>query len=125
LLDDLILQYRDARRRCRPSAFDMYTLREARARYAPRCTRLCRSINRPSSPASYSFHVTPSTPGAAFQMSSKEAIRLCLAPILGRRRKRERQDGDKNFRDPCQYEHSRRGSSPLSEHIILVDNSRP
>src|SRR6516164_92645 len=48
--------------RCRPSSFCMYTLLEGNARYAPRWTRPCRSINRSSSPASYSCQVTPSTP---------------------------------------------------------------
>src|SRR5215471_21306652 len=52
--------------RCRPSSFCMYTLLEGNARYAPRWTRPCRSINRSSTPVSYSCQVTPSTPGAAF-----------------------------------------------------------
>src|SRR6201981_3278079 len=55
--------------RCRPSAFSMYTLREGCARYAPRWTRPWRSISRSSTPSSYSCHVTPSTPGAAFLLS--------------------------------------------------------
>ena len=48
---------------CRPSAFGMYTLREACARYAPRCTRPWSSASRASRPCSYCCQLTPSTPG--------------------------------------------------------------
>ena len=37
--------------------------------------RLCRSTSRSSSPDSYSCHVTPSTPGAAFRFNAKKLSR--------------------------------------------------
>src|SRR6266849_4606978 len=58
--------------RCRPSAFGIKTRLEGSARYAPRCTRLCRSTSRSSNPASYSCHVTPSTPGEACRFKAKK-----------------------------------------------------
>src|ERR1035437_9265389 len=50
----------------------MYTLLDGLARYVPRCTRLCRSIRCSCKSGSYSCHVTPSTPGAAFRLRSDE-----------------------------------------------------
>ena len=57
------------------SGFGMFTRRDGVARYAPECTRLCRSANRPSSPSSYIRHVMPSAPAAASLFNSKNAQR--------------------------------------------------
>src|SRR5262249_23838115 len=43
---------------------------DGNARYAPRRTRECRSVRFRSRSASYSFHVSPSTPGAASRLSA-------------------------------------------------------
>src|SRR5215468_2628682 len=61
--------------RCRPSSLCMYTLLEGCARYAPRWTRPWSSTSRFSRPDSYSCHVTPSTPGAAFLFNEKKLSR--------------------------------------------------
>ena len=53
----------------------MFTRRDGIARYAPECTRSCRSANRPSSPFPYIRHVMPSAPGAASFFNSKYAQR--------------------------------------------------
>ena len=58
-----------------PSGFGMFTRRDGVARYAPECTRSCRSASRPSSPSSYIRHVMPSAPAAASLFSSKNAQR--------------------------------------------------
>src|SRR5216117_2414165 len=66
LLNNFVLQSRDAQRTLPPVSFrnkDSPRRFCPNARYAPRCTRLCRSTSRSSSPVSYSCHVTPSTPG--------------------------------------------------------------
>src|SRR5882757_5348141 len=59
--------------RCRPSGLGMYTRRDGSARYAPLCTRACRSSILRSKSASYASHVSPSTPAAAFILSSRNA----------------------------------------------------
>src|ERR1700730_14769877 len=51
----------------------MYTRRDGSARYAPLCTRACRSSILRSKSASYASHVSPSTPAAAFILSSRNA----------------------------------------------------
>src|SRR5262247_3678809 len=61
--------------RCFPSAFGIYVRRDGSARYAPRWTREARSVSFRSRSASYSFHVSPSTPGAASRLSAKNASR--------------------------------------------------
>ena len=53
----------------------MFTRRDGVARYAPECTRSCRSASRPSSPSSYIRHVMPSAPAAASLFSAKNAQR--------------------------------------------------
>ena len=53
----------------------MYALRDGFARYAPRCSRECRSRRFSSSLASYCSHVTPSTPGLAPFLVWKKAAR--------------------------------------------------
>src|SRR5215813_2302275 len=53
----------------------MYVRRDGSARYAPRWTRECRSVRFRSRSASYSFHVSPSTPGAASRLSAKNDSR--------------------------------------------------
>ena len=58
-----------------PSGFGMFTRRDGLARYAPECTRSCRSASRPSSPSSYIRHVVPSTPAAAPFFNAKNAQR--------------------------------------------------
>ena len=62
LLNNLVLQCRDAQRRCFPSAFGISTLLEGCARYAPRWIRRMELDNPILQPVSYSCHVTPSTP---------------------------------------------------------------
>src|SRR6516165_3794588 len=61
--------------RSRPSDLGMYPRRPGSARYAPRWSRACRSSSLCSRSASYSPHLSPSTPGAAFSLSSKNAFR--------------------------------------------------
>ena len=58
-----------------PSGLGMFTRRDGVARYAPDCTRSCRSASRPSSPSAYIRHVTPSAPAATFLFNSKNAQR--------------------------------------------------
>ena len=58
-----------------PSGFGMFTRRDGVVRYAPECTRSCRSTSRPSSPSSYIRQVMPSAPAAASFFSSKNAWR--------------------------------------------------
>ena len=58
-----------------PSGFGMFTRRDGFARYAPECTRSCKSASRPSSPSSYIRRVMPSVPAAASLFSSKNARR--------------------------------------------------
>ena len=53
----------------------MYPRRPGSARYAPRWSRACRSSSLCSRSASYSVHLSSSTPGAAFSLSSKNASR--------------------------------------------------
>src|SRR5581483_10111521 len=61
--------------RCLPLPFGIHRLFEGCARYAPRCTRLCRSFSLSSSPMAYSCHVIPSTPGAAFRFNALKLSR--------------------------------------------------
>src|ERR1700724_107143 len=51
----------------------MYTRRDGSARYAPLCTRACRSSILRSKSALYASHVSPSTSAAAFILSSRNA----------------------------------------------------
>ena len=67
-----------------PSGFGMFTRRDGVARYAPVCTRSCRSARRPSSPSSYIRHVIPSAPAAASLFNSKNAQRSASTVIWWR-----------------------------------------
>ncbi len=58
-----------------PSGFGIFTRRDGVARYAPECTRSCRSANRPSNLPSYIPHVMPSAPAAASFFNAKNAQR--------------------------------------------------
>ena len=58
-----------------PSGLGISTRRDGSARYAPECTRSCRSSKRSSIPASYWLHTMPSTPAAAVFFSLKKAQR--------------------------------------------------
>ena len=53
----------------------MYTLRDGLARYAPRCSRACRSRRFVLQVLPVRSHVTPSTPGAAFGLQRPNAAR--------------------------------------------------
>ncbi len=54
LMDNLVFQRGHPQRSCAPSGLSMSTRRTGVARYAPVCTRRCRSCSRPSNPVSYS-----------------------------------------------------------------------
>src|SRR6185295_9428661 len=69
-LDDFVLQSGDREGALPPVRLGMYTRRDGSARYAPRWSRACRSSRLRSRYVSYSCHVSPSAPGAAFFLSS-------------------------------------------------------
>src|SRR4029077_15711414 len=68
-LDNLVLQGCDREWAPPTIRFGNIHGRDGSARYAPRCTRSCRSSMLRSSSAPYCFHVSRSTPGAAFRAS--------------------------------------------------------
>src|SRR5271165_880453 len=98
--------------RFRPYTFSMYTHREGSARYAPRLTRLCRSVIRPSSPVSYSSHVMPSTPGAAFRFKERK---LSLSRIDGHVMEQRSELQLLTF--PCCFPHTRQ---PLGHACLAL-----
>lgn len=58
-----------------PSGLGISTRRDGSARYAPECTRPCRSSRRSSNRCSYSLHTNPSTPADAVFFRSRKAQR--------------------------------------------------
>src|SRR5579864_266908 len=76
--------------RCRPSLFRINTRLEGCPRYAPRCTRSCRSPSRSSTPCAYIFQVILSTPAAASfnvieafaQQVDGQMMQQCSEPLL-------------------------------------------
>ena len=74
LSDHLVLQRRDAQRTLPPSGFGNVHASRGWARYAPRCTRPCKSRIRSLSPVSYARQLTPSAPTAACLFSAKKLL---------------------------------------------------